>query len=120
MVTGYSYERVLDDSKRYEQQTKDGKFYEWWVDYLQHRGLKVDFRRFIAAYDLWKDGGRTVGILGMTIPHLKRRHVVAVDAGGVVDPADGCPDRLNLADYIASRLPQGVVFDDVFLAIVPR
>ena len=118
MVTGYPYEHVLEDSKRYPQQTSDGKYYEWWVDYFQHQRLKVEFRPFMGAYDLWKEADRAVGILGMTIPHLKRRHVAAVDQAGVVDPADGCPDHIHLADYIQSRLPQGVVFDTEFLAIL--
>ncbi len=74
----------------------------------------------MGAYDLWKEGGRTFGILGMTIPHLKRRHVAAVDQAGVVDPADGYLDHIHLADYIQSRLPQGVVFDTDFLAILRR
>jgi hypothetical protein len=72
----------------------------------------------MGAYDLWKEDGRTVGILGMTIPHIKRRHVAAVDQAGVIDPADGSPDRVHLADYIESRLPQGFVFDTEFLALV--
>jgi hypothetical protein len=117
MVTGYPHERVSADSGRYVQQTSDGKFYEWWVDYLQHQGWKVEFRPFTEAYDLWKNGGQLLGILGMTIPRLKRRHVVVVEALGVVDPASGCPDHLHLADYIEDRLPQGVVFDTEFLAI---
>lgn len=118
MVTGYSYERVCDDSARYAQRTSNGKFYEWWVEYLQHQGLKVELRPFMQAYELWKTGGQTVGILGMTIPRLKRRHVAALDAAGVVDPADGCPDHLHLADYVESRCSQGVVIDAEFLAIL--
>jgi hypothetical protein len=36
----------------------------------------------------------------------------------VVDPADGFPVHLHLADdYVASRLPQGVVIDTEFLVI---
>jgi hypothetical protein len=116
MVMGYPYERVLRDSDRYEQQNSSGKFLEWWVEYIQHQGRRVQFRPFMEAYDLWKRP-RQVGILGMTVPHLKRRHVAAVDMAGVVDPADGSPDHIHLADYVASRLPQGVVFDTEFLAI---
>jgi hypothetical protein len=117
MVMGYTYERVLQDSDHYEQQNVRGKFLEWWVEYIRDEGQTAQFRPFVEAYDLWKSPGRTVGILGMTIPHLKRRHVAAVDAAGVVDPANGFPDHLHLADYVASRLPQGVVFDTEFLAI---
>jgi hypothetical protein len=117
MVMGYPYELVLEDSARYEQQSSGGKFLEWWVAYIQHQGRTVQFRPFMEAYDLWKSPRQAVGILGMTIPHLSRRHVVAVDAAGVIDPADGSPDHIYLADYILSRISQGVIFDSEFLMI---
>lgn len=117
MVMGYPYERVLIDAVRYEKTNSDGKFLEWWVAYIQHEGLRVEFRPFMEAYSLWKGQGRTVGILGMTVPALKRRHVVALDAAGVIDPADGFPDHMHLSDYVGSRLPQGIIFDTEFLAI---
>jgi hypothetical protein len=108
----------LRDSTRYDKQNSMGKFIEWWMPYMHEQGLRVALRPFMDAYSLWRSPeGRTVGILGMTLPHLKRRHVAAVDAAGVIDPADGFPDHLHLADYIASRLPQGVVFDNDFLAV---
>lgn len=117
MVMGYSYERILEDSARYEQRSTEGKFLEWWVPYIQHQGRTVNFRPFMEAYDLWKSPHEAAGILGMTIPHLKWRHVVAVDAAGVVDPADGFPEHMHLAEYIACRLPGGFVFDTEFLAV---
>ncbi len=117
MVMGLSYERVLEDSTRYEQRSSDGKFLEWWVTYIQHQGRTVRFKPFMEAYDLWKSPRQTVGILGMTIPYLRRRHVVAVDAVGVIDPADGSPDHIYLADYVASRRPEGFDFDSEFLMI---
>src|ERR1700731_3278434 len=98
MVMGYPYERVLKDGDCYEQQNSAGKFLEWWVEYIQHKGRTVRLRPFVEAYDLWKNP-RQVGILGMTVPDLRRRHVAAVDIAGVVDPADGCPDHVHLADY---------------------
>jgi len=117
MVTGYPYERVVHDRERYAQQTADGKYYEWWVDYIQHEGWTVQFRPFIEAYGLWKNDGPTAGILGMTIPHLQVRHVAVLDAKGVIDPADGFPDHIHLVDYILQRLPDGVVFDNEFLTV---
>jgi len=54
---------------------------------------------------------------GITIPHRKRRHVVAVDGLSVIDPAGGLPERIHLSDYIASRLRDSFIFDPDFLAI---
>lgn len=116
MVTGYSYEQVLKDSEHYTKHDAEGKF-EWWVEYIQHEGRTVQRSPFIEAFNLWKSPRRTVGILGMDIPHLKRAHVAAVDAAGVVDPADGFPDHLHLADYCAHRLQDGFVLHADFLAI---
>jgi hypothetical protein len=112
MVMGYSYERVFQDSLRYEKQLSNGKFFEWWVPYIQHQGRRVEFRPFEEAFGLCEKQRYAVGILGMTLPLLKRRHVVALDIAGVIDPADGCPDHMPLVNYIAFRLPYGVVFDD--------
>jgi hypothetical protein len=120
MVTGYNYERVLRDSLRYDKTTSDGKFYEWWSDYLQHEGYRVTLRPFMDAYDLWKFDGQIVGLLTMQIPHLKSGHVVALDPAGVIDPADGSPDHAHLAEYVASRLPHGFVFDTEFLAVMRK
>jgi len=117
MVMGYTYERVQNDSMSYEKQNNKGKFLEWWVEYIQHQGLRIEFRPFMEAYNLWKSHDRTVGILGMTVPDQRRRHVVAVDSAGVIDPADGFPEHMHLSDYVMSRLPQGVVFDTEYLAI---
>lgn len=119
MVTGYSYEQVEADRSRYSETTSDGKFYEWWFEYLPREGFQIDRRPFMRAYDLGREK-QTVGILGMTIERLKRRHVVALDAFGVVDPATGFPDHFDLAAYIHRRLPEGFVFDGDFLAIQPR
>jgi hypothetical protein len=117
MVMGYTYEQVLEDTRPYARRNADGKYLEWWVEYIQHKGLTVAFRPFMEAYDLWKSPGQTVGILGMTIPHMQRRHVVAIDAEGVIDPADGRPNRMHLAEYVASQLAIGIVIDTEFLAI---
>jgi hypothetical protein len=119
MVMGppYSYERVAADSARYEHVTREGKFHEWWVPYLQHEGFAVCFRPASDLSALGQFGGTVVGLFGMTIPHVRMRHVVAVDALGVVDPADNFPDYVALSEYAHGRVGQGVVFDDEFLAV---
>src|SRR5271170_4575504 len=99
MVMGYPYERVLMDSERYEQRSSAGKFLEWWLGYIGDEGRTAQRRPFLQMYDLWKSPIQAVGILGMEFQHHERRHVVAVDAAGVVDPASGCPDHIHLADY---------------------
>jgi hypothetical protein len=53
----------------------------------------------------------------MDIPHLERRHVVAVDELGILDPADGAPDHISVQEYVLTRLLQGFRFDDEFLAV---
>jgi hypothetical protein len=116
MVLGYSYERVLSDSQRYPQQL-DGKYDEWWVDYIQHQGRRVVFRPTSEAHDLVRFPKATVGILGITFYHLKRRHVVALDSMDVLDPRDGQPDHMRLADYMMLNGPDGFDFDSEFLVI---
>jgi hypothetical protein len=53
----------------------------------------------------------------MDIPRLRWRHVVAVDELGIVDPAAGAPEHISVQEYVFSRSPQGVRFDDEFLAV---
>ncbi|HTU44873.1 MAG TPA: hypothetical protein VMF91_07415 [Bryobacteraceae bacterium] len=119
MVMGppYSYERVAADSDKYPKTSVEGKFPAWWETYLVEEGFDACYCRFNGLYALRNYTGAVVGLLGMDIPHLNRGHVVAVDEVGVVDPADNAPDHVALADYIASRLPDGIVFHDVFLAV---
>ncbi len=119
MVMGppYSYERVEEDSARYAQRSPEGKFLEWWVPYLRDARFAV---RFSSLGDLPVFGqcrGTVVGLLGMTIPHLRMRHVVAVDELGIVDPANGFPDHMRLGEYIRCRVQDGLVFDDEFLEV---
>lgn len=46
MVMGppYSYERVLQDSKKYRQVDDQGRFVAWWTDYLRDEGFEVEHR----------------------------------------------------------------------------
>ena len=123
MVMGqpYTYERVLADSLRYPKWDSDGKFPAWWETYLREQGFKAVYCSCSQLPLISTFGGNVVAVLGMNIPSHEASHVVAVDECGVVDPADGAPDHVSLSEYIPSRIAQGVVFDDEFLAVnVPR
>jgi hypothetical protein len=119
MVMGhpFSYERVLQDSSKYPKISSDGKFWAWWETYLRDEGFDACYCRFNGLYALPDYGGSAVGLLGMDIPHLSAGHVVTVDEAGVVDPADNAPDHIPLQQYVLSRLGDGVVFHDVWLAV---
>jgi hypothetical protein len=117
MITVNAYELVLADSAAYPRLTPEGKFYEWWADYIRQLGHRVALRPLAEVYDLQKHEGRVVGVLGMTIPSWQRRHVAAADCIGIVDPAWGFPNHLPFDDYIARLLPHGFVFDSEFLAV---
>lgn len=118
MVMGppFSYKRVEADSKNYPT-VVGGKFVAWWEEYLRANGFQNTYRPFVHLYELKRFGGKVVGLLGMTIPHEKMRHIVAVDEIGIVDPANNAPDHADIAEYIANRVAQGLVIDDEFLAI---
>ena len=94
MVMGspYSYERVLQDSNKYSKIDAEGKFIPWWETYLIDEGFSLQRWRWsetdlgsiaLAITMLLED---TAGILTMSVPHLKRGHIVAVDRMGIVDP----------------------------------
>jgi len=122
MVMGhpYSYERVLKDSDKYAKVSEDGKFLGWWEPYLKDEGFLLCYRPFLDLYELPQFSGRVVGLLGMHIPHINMRHIVAVDELGIIDPADNAPDHIEISEYILSRKKQGVNFDGDFLAIEKR
>lgn len=113
----YSYERVSEDSCRYPKIGAEGKFSSWWETYFRDEGLDSCYCAFDGLRSLSNYGGYTVGMLGMDIPRLKMAHIVAVDELGVIDPADNAPDHVSLPEYIVGRLPDGVVFHDIWLAV---
>ncbi len=113
----YTYERVLHDSASFPAVSADGKFPAWWEGYLSNNGFQLTYRRFLDLYDLPRFGGSVVGLLHMTHHRLRKGHIVAVDELGIVDPADGAGDHIEIQDYILSRLEDGFVFDNEFLAI---
>jgi hypothetical protein len=120
MVMGppYNYERVLKDSAKYSKVDANGKFIGWWETYiidegfpLQHwRWSESDLGSLSLAISMLHE--QTAGILTMSVPHLHRRHIVAVDRMGIVDPAYGAPAHENVERYIAARKSQGAIFDD--------
>jgi hypothetical protein len=119
MVMGhpYTYERMLEDSRKYPKLTSDGKFPAWWETYFRDEGFDGCYCRFDGLYALPRYSGSVLGILGLDIPHLNAGHIVAVDEIGVVDPADNAPDHIALPDYILNRFQDKVVFRDEWLAV---
>ncbi|MGA8616397.1 MAG: hypothetical protein WB760_32825 [Xanthobacteraceae bacterium] len=128
MVMGspYSYERVLQDSNKYSKIDAEGKFIPWWETYLIDEGFSLQRWRWsetdlgsiaLAITMLLED---TAGILTMSVPHLKRGHIVAVDRMGIVDPADDAPAHESVERYIAARKSQGAIFDDECFVTVSR
>jgi len=119
MVMGseYGYERVLCDSSRYPKISPEGKFSAWWETYLRDEGFESVYCHFNGLYALSQSGGDVVGIVGMDIPHRASGHIVAVDEFGVVDPADNAPEHGAIAEYVHTRLLDGVVFHSEWLAI---
>jgi hypothetical protein len=119
MVMGepYTYERVLTESAEFPMRTDGGKFLAWWEPYLARERFEKAYRPFLDLYQLPRSNGNVRGILGMEVSHLRKRHVVAVDELGIIDPADGAPDHIDIQEYVLSRLPQGFRFDDEFLAV---
>lgn len=119
MVMGppYTYERVLSDSATYPSISDDGKFLAWWENYLRDSGFQITYRQFLDLYDLPRASGTVVGLLHLTHHGLRKGHVVAVDEGGIIDPADGAEDHIEIQSYILTRLQDGFTFDSEFLAI---
>jgi hypothetical protein len=119
MVMGppYSYERVLRDSGKYPQVLENGKFHAWWEPYFRDERFRAVYRPFLDLYDLPRFRGRVVGLLGMTISHMKMGHIVGVDELGIIDSADNAPDHIEIGEYVLSRKSQGFSFHAEFLAV---
>jgi len=93
---------------------EDGTLTEIYVE----EGGKVnvgDKIAFIAG-----EGEEAAGILTMTLPREQKRHIVAVDSMGVVDPADDAPPHESLDRYILKRKLQGIIFDDQWFVTAIR
>jgi hypothetical protein len=78
MVMGppYDYERVLQDSARYQKVTANGKFLGWWDTYLKDEGFKVEYRLLPGLRSLTAEPPR---MLVFRKPLDNAGHVVAVD-----------------------------------------
>jgi hypothetical protein len=85
MVMGYpyDYERVLQDSAKYEKKSEDGRFPAWWEYYLKDEGFKIEYRP-LAELRTLPEG--TSGMFVFSKPLDNAGHVVAVDRHGVIDP----------------------------------
>lgn len=85
MVMGgqYDYERVLQDSARYEKKSEDGRFVAWWQNYLKDEGFQIEYRLLSELRSL-PEG--TSGMLVFHKPLDNTGHVVAVDQDGIIDP----------------------------------
>jgi hypothetical protein len=116
----YTYERVLRDSDKYPKVLENGKYHAWWELYLRDEGFRACYRPFLDLYQLPRFYGRVVGLLGMDIPHIQWGHIVCVDEIGIIDPADGAPDHIDIGQYVLDRRAQGVIFHSEFLAVERR
>ncbi len=93
MVMGppYTYERVLQDSKKYQRTDNEGHGVAWWKDYLNDEGFEAeqrplsDLRSFSDLASLPEDSR---AMLVFQIPHLRTGHIVAIDRFGVIDPQE--------------------------------
>lgn len=104
MVMGppYTYERVLQDSKKYRQTDDQGRFVAWFADYLKDEGFEVEHRpisdlRAFSDLASLPEGSRAMLVFRM--PHLKINHIVAIDRGGVIDPQDDPAEYKGVTDF---------------------
>jgi hypothetical protein len=96
MVTGYEYERVLEDREKYQQRTEDGKYLAWWEQYLRDEGFQIEYRP-ISDLRILPRGAHA--ILVFQKPLDNAGHVVAVDELGVVDPLDTPTEHESLNSF---------------------
>jgi len=50
----YSYEKVLQDSKKYQQTNDRGRFLPWFADYLKDEGFEVEHRPIVRPQNVFK------------------------------------------------------------------
>ena len=118
MVLSYPYERVREDRIR-----RYGHFDDktaWWERYFQDEGRAVAYLPLSQLQVVQGKDSDVLGVLVASNPALEAAHVVVVDEDGVVDPADGCPDHLVLAQWATLRVAQGFVLDGEFLVVASR
>lgn len=104
MVMGppYTYERVLENSKKYQQTDDRGRFVAWWAEYLKDEGFEVEHRAMsdpATFSDLASLPAGTRAMLVFRMPHLKINHIVAIDHCGVIDPQDYPAEYQSVPDF---------------------
>jgi hypothetical protein len=104
MVMGppYTYERVVQDSKKYQWTDKEGRSLAWWIDYLKEEGFEIE-QRPLSDLKLFSDlaslPGDSRAMLVFQIPHMKMGHIVAIDRFGVIDPQDHPAEYTSVDDF---------------------
>jgi len=96
----YTYERVLNDSRKYAKTDNEGYTLAWWKEYLvqvEQRPL-TDRKRFS---DLASLPGNSRAMLVFQIPHLRIGHIVAIDRFGVIDPQEHPASYRSLDDFVS-------------------
>jgi len=104
MVMGrpYTYERVLQDSKKYPKTNAAGQTIAWWKDYLSDEGIEVEMRPLSdpkSFSDLASLPEDSRAMLVFEIPHMKIGHIVAIDQLGVIDPQDHPAEYRSVDDF---------------------
>jgi len=104
MVMGqhYTYERVLQDSKKYPKTNAAGQTIAWWKDYLSNEGFEVEMRPLSdpkSFSDLASLPEDSRAMLVFEIPHMKIGHIVAIDQLGVIDPQDHPAEYRSVDDF---------------------
>jgi hypothetical protein len=105
MVMGppYTYEKVLQGSKKYLKTNAAGQTVAWWKDYLTDEGFEIEMRplsdpkSFSDLASLPKDSR---AMLVFEIPHMKIGHIVAIDRFGVIDPQDHPAEYKSVDDFV--------------------
>jgi hypothetical protein len=104
MVMGppYNYERVLQDSRKYQKTDKERRGLAWWVDYLKEQGFEIEQRSLSdlkSFSDLASLPVDSRAMLVFRIPHMKMGHIVAIDQFGVIDPQDHPAEYRSVDDF---------------------
>ena len=104
MIMGppYTYERVLQDSKKYRQMDDRGLYRAWWADYLGDEGFEVEYKPLSdpeSFSDLASLPENSRAMLVFQMPRLEVGHIVAIDQCGVVDPLDHPAEYQSVADF---------------------
>ncbi len=104
MVMGppYTYERVLEDSKKYPRRDVEGRTIAWWIDYLKNKGFEIELRPLLdlrSFSDLASIPEDSRAMLVFQIPHMKMGHIVAIDRFGVIDPQERPAEYRSVLDF---------------------